>query len=103
MYCSKLLSRAKEKLQKQLYGSSKDGLEKLIQFGEKINQEGGKFKLFHTGSLVINGIAMQTNDMAKIHEEYGDYINLKYLNRIHEIRHKVFKWDTGKHFTAGGT
>ena len=75
MYSSKLLSRAKEKAQKELYGSRKDGLDRLIQFGERIKKEGGVFQVFHDSSLVITGIAYQTEDMVKMHKAYGDYVN----------------------------
>ena len=70
-YATSLVTRTHAKFKKQVFGD--DGLKKMRAFGDRIIEEGGIFKFDTDDDLRITGIYIQTKEMKKYQEVYGDY------------------------------
>ena len=73
-YCNTLISRIKLSIEKDMFGSNRDGISKFIEYGIKAKENGGEFNYQTNNSLVFSCGALQTRDMKLISEKYNDYI-----------------------------
>ena len=73
-YCTALMYRIKLRMEKEMFGENRDGINTFIEFGNESKEKGGSFKYATTDGLVFSSGAFQTCDMVSISKAYNDYV-----------------------------
>jgi hypothetical protein len=74
VFCTKLIGRMRRRARILRFGNDKDCMRKLIEFGEEVKSNGGKFKIDMDESLRAKQIIIQTTTHAQFMAEYSDFV-----------------------------